>query len=222
MRLNKYLASYTHLSRRKADEVIANGWVTINGTKAELGMVVNEGDKVMLNGQPVLPTSAAKLYMLHKPEGYICSRNGQGAKTIYNLLPPELYRLNPVGRLDKDSSGLLLLTNDGTLLNELTHPSHNHKKTYIVTIDLPLDHQSEIMLTKGIYIGDKRPSKLSLRLLDTKRTLWQVTISEGRNRQIRRSFAAVERRVLSLHRTQFAKYQLDELVPGEIKEIVIE
>jgi 23S rRNA pseudouridine2605 synthase len=221
MRLNKYLAAYTHLSRRKADEVIANGWVTINGVRAELGTPVSEDDLVALNGQTVVPTAKPRLYMLHKPEGYICSHNGQGAKTIYHLLPPDLFRLNTVGRLDKDSSGLLLLTNDGTLLNELTHPSHNHKKTYIVTIDLPLDHQSEILLTKGINIGDNRPSKLALRLLDTNRTMWQVTISEGRNRQIRRSFAAVERRVLSLHRTVFGNYQLGDVEPGEFTEIVV-
>jgi pseudouridine synthase len=221
MRINKFLAHHTHLSRRKADEVISAGLVMINGQIAHLGSTVKETDNVSIDGSPVHTHASTTLVMLHKPEGYVCSRRGQGSKTIYELLPPEYYRLNPVGRLDKDSSGLLLLTDDGELLNELSHPSNSHTKSYIVTIDMPLNHEDEVLLTRGIDIGDNRPSRLQLRLLDTKRLVWQVKISEGRNRQIRRSFATVERRVMSLHRTHFGQYSLADLETGKLSVLVV-
>lgn len=221
IRLNKFLATHTHLSRRKADEVIASGVVTINGQPADLGAGVGDHDVVAIDGDEVVRQDTTRLIMLNKPEGYVCSRRGQGSKTIYELLPPEYFRLNPVGRLDKDSSGLLLLTGDGTLLNELSHPSHDHTKRYIVGINMPLNHEDELLLTRGVDIGDNRPSKLALRLLDTNRQLWEVTITEGRNRQIRRSFAAIERRVTSLHRTSFGPYRLGDLESGRYKDIIV-
>lgn len=212
---------HTNLSRRNADEYITQSRVTLNGKPASLGATVQDGDKVGLDGKTITAHFERLLVMLNKPEGYVCSKAGQGSKTIYELLPAEYKELKPIGRLDKDSSGLLLLTNDGDLMHELMHPSKNHTKTYIVVIDKPLDHQSEILLTDGVDIGDDRPSKMGLKLLDTERTMWEVTLSEGRNRQIRRSFAAAEREVVSLHRTSFASYTLNDLASGNTQQIVV-
>ncbi len=219
MRINKWLAAHSSLSRRKADESVTAGRVRINDRLATIGSSVNINDKVYLDDKLLLPNDQTVLLMLNKPVGYVCSRRGQGSKTIYELLPEEYRNLKPVGRLDKDSSGLLLLTNDGDLLHSLSHPSQNHTKKYLVTIDLPLDYQSEVLLSKGVDIGEARASVMKLKLLDTKRILWQVELEEGRKRQIRRSFEAVERQVIDLHRTNLAEYNLGSLESGEFAVI---
>jgi 23S rRNA pseudouridine2605 synthase len=127
MRLNKFIAQSTGLSRRAADAAIAQGRVSVNGREAALGKEVGESDTVVLDNSAITPAVNTVTIMLNKPVGYVCSRNGQGSKTVYDLLPPEYQQLKPVGRLDKDSSGLLLMTNDGDLAYELTHPSiRNH------------------------------------------------------------------------------------------------
>jgi 23S rRNA pseudouridine2605 synthase len=222
MRLNKFIASNTYLSRRKADEAIADGRISINGEVAHLGAVIKEKDQVALDGSAITINTTSELYMLHKPAGYVCSRKGQGADTIYRLLPPELFRLNPIGRLDKDSTGLLLLTNNGDILNELGHPSHNHTKTYSVDLRQALSEPDEQKILRGIDIGDARLSKMHIKQLDESRKKWEVTLSEGRNRQIRRTFSAVHKQVIGLHRLAFATYSLGTLKPGEYKQLQIE
>jgi pseudouridine synthase len=156
--------------------------------------------------------------MFNKPRGVVVSRNGQGSRTIYDLLPPEYQRLNSVGRLDKDSSGLLLLTNDGTLAHEFTHPSRHKNKVYEVTLDKPLQPLHRQMISDhGLQLADG-PSKLQLdRQNDGNDMGWIVTMHEGRNRQIRRTFAALGYTVNTLHRTYFGPYTLDDLPVGELK-----
>jgi 23S rRNA pseudouridine2605 synthase len=158
--------------------------------------------------------------MLNKPVGYVCSRNGQGSKTVYDLLPPEYQQLKTVGRLDKDSSGLLLLTNDGQLAQELTHPSQQKRKVYEVTLDKPLQPLHRQMISDhGVSLEDG-PSKLELeRQHDGDDTKWIVTMHEGRNRQIRRTFAALGYEVIQLHRTKFGNYQLGTLQKGKLKAL---
>ena len=219
MRLNKFLAAGTSLSRRAADAAIAAGRVAVNGRAAEQGMDVGERDAVFLDGR--LVTAAVKnttVIMLHKPAGYVVSRNGQGSQTIYDLLPAEYQLLNPVGRLDKDSSGLLLITNDGQLTQELTHPSHQKLKVYEVTLDKPLAPLHRQMISDhGLRLADG-PSKLALeRRSDGGDTRWTVTMHEGRNRQIRRTFAALGYTVTTLHRTQFGPYTLGSLPAGKLR-----
>ena len=139
MRINKYVALATGISRRAADDLIAESSVLVNKQPVQIGQEISENDTVALNGKTlVLPISFTTI-LLHKPQGYVCSRNGQGSKTIYDLLPEQLYSLKPVGRLDKDSSGLLLLTNDGALANALTHPSKQKIKVYEIILDRPLN-----------------------------------------------------------------------------------
>lgn len=222
MRINRFLAAATGLSRRAADAAVANGDVVVNGQSASIGQDINERDVVAYKGKTLrLADTADKVtIVLHKPVGYVSSRNGQGSRTIYELLPMELHQLKPVGRLDKDSSGLLLLTNDGELAQQLTHPSFQKMKRYEVKLDKPLQPLHRQMISDhGVHLEDG-PSKLALeRLVDNDDTVWQVTMREGRNRQIRRTFAALGYTVIKLHRTSFGPYALEALRPGSYKAI---
>lgn len=220
MRLNKYLAAGTTLSRRSADEAIAHGRITVNGQPATQGMDIGSSDTVALDGVIVQPALQPVTIMLNKPRGYVVSRNGQGSKTIYELLPTEYHSLNPVGRLDKDSSGLLILTNDGQLAQSLTHPSQRKIKRYEVTLDKPLQPlHHQIINDHGIQLDDGL-SKLGLeRQQEGDDTKWIVTMHEGRNRQIRRTFAALGYTVEELHRTNFGDYAINDLRPGKVQAL---
>src|SRR3990167_10432422 len=161
MRINKYVALASGMSRRGADEAISDKRITVNGQVALTGQEVAVNDKVTLDRQPITPPKVLQTVVLNKPVGYVCSREGQGSKTIYDLLPPELHHLKPVGRLDKDSSGLLLLTNDGDLAHQLTHPSSQKEKVYEVELNKPLSEMNKVKIESGIEIGDGL-SKLDL------------------------------------------------------------
>ena len=218
MRLNKFIAHATGISRREADELIRTGNVVVNGKAADLGCDVNpDDDTVTVNNQLVkLPTEHTTI-MLNKPVGYVCSRNAQakGVKTIYELLPDQYKALKTVGRLDKDSTGLILLTDDGDLAHQLTHPSFAKTKEYIVELDHALAPLHQQMISDfGINLDDG-PSQLLLERLNDERTKFNITMHEGRNRQIRRTFAALGYQVKSLHRTTFGPYTLGDLASGK-------
>jgi 23S rRNA pseudouridine2605 synthase len=218
MRLNKYLAAGTDLSRRGADEAITRGRVIVNGQPASQGMDISETDSVVLDGATVTPVTQYLTVMLNKPRGYVVSRDGQGSRTIYDLLPREYQSLNPVGRLDKDSSGLLLLTNDGQLAQELTHPSRQKVKTYEVKLTHALEPLHRQMISDHGLQLDDGVSKLSLeRQEERSDTKWIIRMHEGRNRQIRRTFAALGYDVQRLHRTGFGEYTLKGLTPGKTR-----
>lgn len=211
-RLNKYLALQLGISRREADELIQGGAVTINNEVAQLGARVTPGDTVATKGKPVQPSTKLDYVLFNKPVGYVCSRKKQGEnETIYTLLPKELHHLKPVGRLDRDSSGLLLLTNDGDMAYQMTHPKFYKAKVYKARLDRELEPLHQQMINDfGVQLEDG-PSKMSLeRLSETSRKEWQITMHEGRNRQIRRTFAALGYTVTKLHRTQFGPYKLDK------------
>ena len=219
IRLNKFLAEKIGLSRREADNFIADGKVLVNGVPAVLGARIHENDKIMVDGKKIDNSPSEYIYlMLNKPAGYVSSRKAQGdAPTLYELLPEKYQKLKTVGRLDKNSSGLILLTNDGDFAFSHTHPKFYKIKTYLVTLDRPLEplHQQEIS-DFGIQLEDG-PSKLFLSKLNDKRTEWQVEMSEGRNRQIRRTFAALGYEVIKLHRVEFGAYKLGDLKSGDFK-----
>ena len=219
IRLNKFLAEKIGLSRREADNFIASGKVLINGQPAILGARIQEGDEIIVNGKKIDNSPSKYIYlMLNKPVGYVSSRKAQGdAKTLYELLPKEYHALKTVGRLDKNSSGLILLTNDGDFAFSHTHPKFYKLKTYLVTLDKPLEplHQQEIS-DFGIQLNDG-PSKLFLSKLNDNRLEWQVEMSEGRNRQIRRTFAALGYEVKKLHRIEFGAYKLGGLKSGKFE-----
>ena len=222
MRINKFIAQATGMSRRKADEAIASGRAAVNGVPATLGQDTADTDTVSLDGQPVQAPVAVRRHtiMLNKPAGYVVSRNGQGSRTIYDLLPAGYHNLKPVGRLDKDSSGLLLLTDDGQLAHELTHPSKHKIKVYEVTLDKPLAPLHRQMISDhGIALADGA-SRLQLeRLRDGDDKRWRVTMYEGRNRQIRRTFAALGYGIASLHRIAFGLYRLNGLRQGSWQNV---
>lgn len=215
MRINKFVAQATGLSRRAADAAVAAGRVTIDRQPAQLGDNIGDGATIQLDGRALKQPLAHTTLMLNKPFGYVSSRNGQGSQTIYDLLPAELHSLKPVGRLDKDSSGLLLLTDDGQLANQLTHPRYGKAKIYEVTLDKPLTSPDRAKIEQGITLEDG-PSLLALKSIGNDGRAWRVTMTEGRNRQIRRSFAALGYKVAKLHRTQFGTYQLGNLPLGQL------
>lgn len=215
IRLNKYIAASTSLSRRGADEAIAQNRVRVNGSLPSPGQQVTTKDTVTLDSQAISPAAKSMTIMLNKPMGYVCSRDGQGSRTVYDLLPVELHDLNPVGRLDKDSSGLLLMTTDGDLHHQLTHPSFQKRKLYEVTLDKPLAPlHRQLISDHGIQLEDGRSQLQLERQADGDETRWLVAMHEGRNRQIRRTFAAVGYDVNRLHRTQFGDYVLGSLKQG--------
>lgn len=220
MRLNQFIAQHTDLSRRGADQAVAEGRVKVNGIRPSAGYRVSDGDRVTLDDREITPSAVPiTTIMLNKPEGYVCSRKGQGSKTIYELLPGNLQHLNPVGRLDKQSSGLLLITNDGRLANQLTHPRFGKIKRYQVGLSAPLAPLHQQMISDiGISLEDGI-SKLGLQRIDDSRKQWTVEMSEGRNRQIRRTFAALGYDVCQLHRTDFGGYALGDLKPGLCREV---
>lgn len=223
VRLNKFIASRLNLGRRAADDLIAAKKVRVNGELPQLGARVQPGDEVIAEGSRLIFDKAPDFtyVLLNKPVNYVCSRRQQGdTPTIYNLLPQKYHHLKPVGRLDKNSSGLLLLTNDGDLAHRMTHPSFVKIKKYEVTLDQPLQPLHRQMINDyGITLPDG-PSKLQLeRLHDGDDHAWIVTMHEGRNRQIRRTFAALGYEVETLHRTDFGALNLHQLGSEQYKEI---
>lgn len=221
-RLNKYIASSGICSRRKADELIEQGIVSVNGKKiTELGFLVSEKDKVFIGTEIVRPKKI-EYYKFYKPAGFITSADDEkGRKIIYDLLPPDMHNLKPVGRLDKDSSGLIILTNDGDLINELTHPSVKVPKVYIVSVNgkICLHHLEK--MANGIEIEENKIAYADTLVLEStnKRTILQITLYQGLNRQIRKMLSALGFEVISLKRIQHATIGLEGLKIGQFKPI---
>lgn len=194
---------------------ITEGRVAIDNQRANPGQTVGDGQIVVLDGRVIVPPAKTTTVLLNKPPGYVCSRIGQGSKTIYELLPPELHDLKSIGRLDKDSSGLLLLTNDGALAQNLTHPRHQKLKIYEIILDKPLAPLHRQMIQDfGIQLEDG-PSTFSIERISERDDLhWRVSMREGRNRQIRRTFKSIGYTVTGLHRIQFGPYTLGQVAEG--------
>ena len=222
IRLNRFLAERLGVSRREADDLIVDGKVSIDGKRAVLGDRVDKNTNVCYNGSMIPFLKEFTYLMLYKPVGFVCSRKRQGdTPTIYKLLPKEYQHLKSVGRLDKDSSGLILLTDDGEFAYKMTHPKFYKVKVYRVKLDRSLEplHQQEIS-DFGLKLEDGI-SRLLLTRLSDDRMEFRVEMSEGRNRQIRRTFAALGYKVIKLHREAFGQFKLTGLKPGEFKEIKI-
>lgn len=221
-RLNKFIALQLGLSRRQADDHIAKKKVKINGETAVLGARFSESDDIRISDKSISTSpNKFKYILLNKPVGYVCSRKKQGDnETIYAVLPNNLHNLKPVGRLDKDSSGLIILTNDGDFAFQMTHPKFYKIKQYLIRLDKPLEPLHQQMIADfGVDLPDGK-SKIGLERLDDGRKSWRVIMSEGRNRQIRRTFDALGYNTVELHRTTFGDYKLPEnLKSGDYIEI---
>ena len=218
LRLNKELALRAGISRREADELIEQGRVRVNQQKALLGQRITEGDVLSIDNHELYQQSYTYI-AFHKPVGYVCSRKQQGDNpTIYSLLPQEYHTLKPVGRLDKDSSGIILLTNDGDFAHQMTHPSFHKTKVYEVKLDKPLEPLHQQMISDyGVQLEDGTSKFLVQREDD----MYKITMHEGRNRQIRRTFSALGYTVTKLHRVQFGKYSLKNLATGAYQNLTI-
>lgn len=222
-RLNKFLALQLGISRREADALIERGAVTVNGTVASLGTRCDETDTITVKGKPIATSTQYQYIAFHKPIGYVCSRRQQGDNpTIYSLLPRSLHHLKPVGRLDKDSSGIILLTNNGDFTQRMTHPSYHKQKTYLVSLDHDLAPLHQQMISDfGVQLDDGISKILLTRNADDDRKHWRIDMHEGRNRQIRRTFAALGYTVTALHRTQFGPYALGDIKAGNYEVVGI-
>jgi len=219
-RLNKYLAFHLGLSRREADDLIASGKITVAGETMTLGGRVEPGQAVTVMGKLISEKTEYSYLVLNKPTGYVSSRRQQGdIPTLYSLLPEELHALKPVGRLDKDSSGLILLTDDGDFAYQMTHPKFYKVKTYEISLSAALEPLHQQMISDfGIQLEDG-PSKLSLERIGEDRKSWIVTMHEGRNRQIRRTFDSLGYHVTALHRTSFGPYALHDLASSKYETV---
>ncbi len=222
VRLNKFIASSGLCSRRKADELIESGAVKVNGrTIVELGYIVTNKDRVLVNGQPL--KKANLIYVkYYKPAGYITTMSDEkGRKTIYDILPAELKELKPVGRLDKDSTGLLILTNDGDFINKMTHPSIKIPKIYRVCAQGKMNTQHLIQMAKGIEIeqGKIAYADSSIIEYDGKNTVLQVILYQGMNRQIRKMLDSLGFPVISLKRISHGTINIQGMKKGQFKYI---
>jgi 23S rRNA pseudouridine2605 synthase len=224
LRLNKHLALSLGVSRREADNLIDRKSVKINDQIATLGARFKDGDIITVDNKKIASKTEYQYIAINKPIGYVCSRRQQGDNpTIYELLPKQYHDLKTVGRLDRDSSGIILLSNDGDFTYKMTHPSFNKVKIYNVRLaaDLAPLHQ-QMINDYGVTLEDG-PSKLQLeRMSETNRKDWIVTMHEGRNRQIRRTFGALGYTVIKLHRTNFGNYSVGDILPGKFKIVDIQ
>lgn len=223
MRINKYLASAGVASRRKAEEFISAGKVKVNGKIVyELSTDIKDSDRVSVNGKVVKPASNFVYYKLHKPKGYVSTvSDDKGRKTIMSLMRGVHARIFPVGRLDYDTEGLIILTNDGELSNILTKPNSEIEKKYIVNIEGAIAPDEIKTLSNGVDIGDYTTKPCSVQLLDTTEgnSRLAVTIKEGKNRQIRRMFESIGKTITFLKRTDIGQIHLGGLSRGEYAEL---
>lgn len=223
MRINKFLAYCGVASRRGADQLINDGVVKINGRVCSLGDEVDIScDMVVVNSKPVNMIKKYDYYIMNKPKGYVCTvKDNRGRKTVMDLLPNNDKRLFPVGRLDYDTEGLLLLTNDGDLTYKLTHPKNEVPKTYLVKTEKPISNEDLIKLRSGVYIDGVKTKKCNIRLNETTKEGFKlyVTITEGRNRQIRKMFEAVNNNVDFLKRIKIGELTLTGLNRGEVRQL---
>jgi 23S rRNA pseudouridine2605 synthase len=220
IRINKFVAMATSTSRREAENLIVAGRIRINASKAELTDRVKPSDSVFFDGQKLeMPNQKTILIKLNKPTGYVCTHAAQGKDpSIFELLPPEYSKLKIVGRLDKDTSGLVLLTNDGDLAHQLMHPSFKKQKVYEAELSRDLSlNELEMISERGVDIGDERASQFKLKKLKTK--VYEVILEEGRNRQIRKTFKALGIDVIKLKRLSLGEYDLEELSESEFAEV---
>lgn len=221
MRINKYLALCGVASRRECDNLITQGRVAINGKKAQLGSEVGGEDVVTFDGRQVTARKH-EYYILNKPKGYICSvSDDKGRKTVLDLMPENVGRIYPVGRLDYDSEGLLILTTDGELAQHLTHPSNQVPKTYLVKIEGTITEAALNPIRSGIDIGGYVTKKCKAHIVETNKeyTKIHITITEGKNREIRKMFEAIGKTVTLLKRIKIGELTLRGLDRGSYRKL---
>jgi 23S rRNA pseudouridine2605 synthase len=218
VRLAKYLAHAGVASRRKAEAIIGKGLVTVGGAVVtDPARDVSDADDVRVNGDPVGGAEAREVWAVNKPAGVVSTAREPGSRPAVVSLVDSPARLYPVGRLDADSTGLLLLTNDGELANRLTHPRYEVPKTYVATLAAPPDDRQLSRLRRGVELEDGPTAPTRVERRDV-RTI-EIELREGRNRQVRRMLDAVGNRVVSLRRVGFGSLALGPLAEGESRRL---
>lgn len=219
MRLNAYLARSGVASRRAADELIKAGRVRVNGEPGQLNTFVGSSDRVEVDGREVFPQKLTYL-LLHKPAGVVTTARDPGGRPTVVELVPDKPRVVPVGRLDADTTGALLLTNDGPLAHRLAHPRYGVEKVYVAEVEGDPDENTLRALAEGVDLDDGRTAPAGVRRLGRNRI--ELVLHEGRNRQVRRMLEAVGHRVLHLHRSAYAGLTVKDIEPGTYRELTRE
>lgn len=222
MRINKFLAECGVASRRACDKLIEEGAVIVNGKRASLGDDVSEQDEITVNGNPVKRKQIHSYYIMNKPKGYVCTvKDDKDRKTVMSLLPSDAGRVYPVGRLDYDTEGLLIFTDDGDLAFRLTHPKNEIPKTYLVRIEGSIGDKELNRLRSGVELDGKLTGKSKIKVIETDKefTKLHITINEGRNRQVRRMFECVGKQVDFLKRIRIGDLGLGSLARGKVRRL---
>lgn len=222
MRINKYLADSGVASRRASDKLIGEGRVLVNGKVCKLGDEVELDDVVTVDGKVVSLKKKFEYYIMNKPKGYVTTvKDDKERKTVMDLLPENVGRVYPVGRLDYDTEGLLILTSDGELANRLTHPRNEIPKTYLVKIEGKISESALTKLRNGVYLDGVKTKKSTIKVVDEyqNHTKLHVTITEGKNRQVRRMFESVGANVDFLKRIKIGDLTLRGLDRGDVRKL---
>ncbi len=223
MRINKFLAESGVCSRRNADKLIEEGQVKVNGKVCFIGQDIDEfSDSVTVNGRKLSISNTFDYYMMNKPKGYVCTvKDDKGRKTVMELLPQNIKRVVPVGRLDYDSEGLLIFTNDGELTFKLTHPKNEIPKTYLVKTERPVSDKDINLLRQGVVIDGVKTKKCSVKFIESTKAgaKLHITITEGRNRQIRKMIETIGNNVEFLKRIKIGDLTLSGLNRGEVRKL---
>ena len=222
-RLSKVIASRGVASRREAETLIEEGRVTVNAEPVSGVVFVHPEDEIRVDGKPLPPEPPKVYYLLYKPRGYITGRNDpEGRKSVIDLFEDVRYRVEPVGRLDFDTEGALIVTNDGDLAHQLTHPSRKVPKRYLAKVYRTPSEKTLASIASGVYLEDGRTHPAKVRVTDTtdKTNAWvEVTVTEGRYRLIRRMFAQLGHPVSKLRRESFGTISLRNMERGQIRAL---
>jgi 23S rRNA pseudouridine2604 synthase len=222
MRLNKFLSATGRCSRREADAWIEAGRVRVNGQPATLGTQVMEGDEVSLDGQPIHARQQAHVYLaLNKPVGITCTTERHVRGNIVDFVGHR-ERIFPVGRLDKESEGLILLTSNGDIVNEILRAEHNHEKEYVVTVDRPLDMPDLLAMARGVPLPELGVTTKPCKVSKMAECTFRIILTQGLNRQIRRMCAVYGYQVRRLQRIRIINIQLGTLRPGQWRNLSAE
>lgn len=219
VRINKFLGSAGYCSRREADRLVGEGRVFIDGNMADMGSRVMPGQKVYVDGKAVVPEEENILIVVNKPRGIVCTTTDkQGANNIVDFLGCDK-RIYPVGRLDKDSEGLLLMTNDGELMNNILTGKNEHEKEYIVEVDKNLSDDFERRMSEPMYLKELDKTTRSCRVIKTGKKTFRIILKQGLNRQIRRMCSNLGYKVVKLKRIRIMNIELNDLPAGATRKI---
>lgn len=219
VRINKFLGSAGYCSRREADRLVGEGRVFIDGNMADMGSRVMPGQKVYVDGKAVVPEEENILIAVNKPRGIVCTTTDkQGANNIVDFLGCDK-RIYPVGRLDKDSEGLLLMTNDGELMNNILTGKNEHEKEYIVEVDKNLSDDFEHRMSEPMYLKELDKTTRPCRVIKTGKKTFRIILKQGLNRQIRRMCSNLGYKVVKLKRIRIMNIELNDLPAGATRKI---